>query len=116
MQILLLGTNTSQPIEGAIDDIDTDAQAAAMVLDTLTDPIMARVVRWELYDDSGLRTLWERSPDGTAKLTYTRSDPKAAYEAWLAEHRGNEGPPRAKRYSAADSHREFAWLYTESHR
>jgi len=44
------------------------------------------------------------------------ADPKAAYEAWLAEHRGNEGPPRSRCYSAADSRREFSWLYTESHR
>ena len=52
--------------------------------------------------------------DADPRYTVTVYETREAYEAWLAAHRGTEGPPRRKRYTAADSRREFSWLYTES--
>lgn len=52
--------------------------------------------------------------DADPRYTVTVFESESAYEAWLAAHRGNEGPPRKRVYTAADARREFSWIYTES--
>lgn len=72
MLLELHDTEPGNALVARINKIDYDYQAEMRVQDTHGDPRASDVVKWILYDEAGIRCVWERKPGSTGMPTITQ--------------------------------------------
>ncbi|MBT6691084.1 hypothetical protein HOB10_01980 [Candidatus Parcubacteria bacterium] len=67
MYLELHDNEEGNTLTAKVNNIDYDYQAEQWVLETHDDLTAADVIKWILYDDQGVRCVWER-PVGSGEL------------------------------------------------
>ena len=80
MILLLIDTETDNPMAATVKDIDQDFQADEWVKESVTDPRTCTpgrwVIVWELHDGEGLRARWKRNEGDTGLPKLVHAEPR----------------------------------------